>query len=263
MESLLRAVIFASLALHALLLLYVVLRRGQVRIGHLWLAATLLLSALAISTLLLPANLRLAEKFGRGAGLTFGLAAMLVTFGALVATDVLRQRVARGRRLWLVVGLLWLIGLIITGFLSNNITIAEGEWLVATFSTRNPFALFATGGLGVVSVVLFGIAFYAFYVAPLPEIANRALFWVITTAVLLVGVILLVSGTTALILLGVVTLLVGVFGTVYAEVSHRVLDIRSGLSLGLRTALLIALNAVVVYAVLIATDRLPIQTETE
>lgn len=263
MTSLLSAVTAASVVLHALILVYVLARRKLVRTGYLWLSLTVLFSLLSAAAFFLPQEALIAGRFGRGAAIMFALAAMVIAFGALVITDMRRQSPERWRRLWLALGVLWFAGLVVTGFLSETISIAQGEWLVQAFATRNPFSLFALAGLVVMSAALLAVAFYSFYIALLPEVANRSLFWIITIAVILIGVVLAISGSTTLTLLGRVILLVGVLGALYAQVSHRVFDIRSSLSLGMRTALLVTLTALIVFGVLQVVSRAPVQQDAE
>ncbi len=263
MTSLLSVVTTASVVLHVSILVYALARRKSVRTGYLWLLLTALFSLLSAAAFFLPPDLLLVGKYGRNAAIMFALAAMAIAFGALVITDVRRQSPERWRRLWLVMGVLWLAGLLITGLLSEAITLAQGEWLVQAFTTRNPFSLCALIGLVVMSLVLLAVAFHSFYVALLPEVANRSLFWIITIAVILIGVVLTISGSQTLTLLGLATLLIGLLGTLYALVSHRVFDIRSSLSLGLRTALLVILTALIMFGVLQVVSRTPVQRDAE
>ncbi|MBZ0287753.1 MAG: hypothetical protein K8I30_09075, partial [Anaerolineae bacterium] len=104
MDSLLSAVILGSTVLHLILLVYVQIRGGQVRTGRLWLSLTILLSLLAGLMILAPDTLRLADKLGRDFGVALILAAMLITFGALVISDVRRRNTSRSTPVWLVLG---------------------------------------------------------------------------------------------------------------------------------------------------------------
>lgn len=263
MDSLLRGVMAASFALHALMFGYALVRRQQVRTGQGWLLLLLAASALAALTFFLPPEPIVADKFGRGFALVCCLVGVVTTFGALVISDVRRQAAGRWRRLWLALTGLWLAGLLIAGAVSETISIGQGEWLVEALTGRNFFSLFMLAGLAAVSVVLFGIAFHAFYVAPLPEIANRALFWIINASVVLVGAVLTLSGSQTLVFVGLLTLLAGVTGALYAQFSHRVFDIRSGLSLAVRLALLVMLTAVIIYGALQLADRVPVANTAE
>lgn len=263
MDSLLSAVILGSTALHIILLVYVQIRGGQVRAGRLWLSLTILLSLLAGLMILAPDTLRIADKLGRDFGLTLILAAMLITFGALVISDVRRQATSRSTPIWLGLGVIWLVALVGSAFLSDTILVGKPDWLITAFSPPNPFSLTTLIGLAVTSMALLGIAFYAFYAAPLPEVANRALYWVINIAVILLGIVLTISGTQTLVLLGLLTLLIGVTGALYAEVSYRVFDIRTSFSLAIGTALVVTITAMIVFVALYVTNTLNLGNDLE
>jgi signal transduction histidine kinase len=263
MDSLLSAVILVSTVIHAILLVYVQIRGGQVRAGRLWLSLTILLSLLAGLMILAPDTLQLAEKLGRDFGLTLILAAMLITFGALVISDVRRQATSRSTPIWLGLGVVWLAGLVVTAFASDAILVGKPDWLITAFNPPNPFSLITLGGLALMSLILLGVTFYGFYAAPLPEVANRALYWVINIAVIVLGIVLAISGTQTLLLLGLVTLVIGVTGALYAEVSYRVFDIRASFGLALSTALLVTTTALIVFVALYVTNTLGLRNDTE
>ncbi len=263
MDSLLSAVILGSTAVHAILLVYVQIRGGQVRAGRLWLSLTILLSLLAGLIILAPNTLQLADKLGRDFGLTLILAAMLVTFGALVISDVRRYAASRSTPIWLGIGVVWLIALVITAFASDAVLVGKPDWLITAFSPPNLFSLTTIFGLALTSMIMLGMAFYAFYAAPLPEVANRALYWVINIAVILLGIVLTISGTQTLVMLGLLTLLIGVTGALYAEVSYRVFDIRTSFSLAIGTALLVTITAMIVFVALYVTNTLNLRNDTE
>ncbi|MBZ0281724.1 MAG: GAF domain-containing protein [Anaerolineae bacterium] len=250
MDSLLSAVILLSVVLHTVLFVYVQARSRQVRAGRLWLSLTILFSLLAALMFFIPEGMQIAEKSGRGLGLALTLSAMLVMFGALLIADVRRSPSGRLLQSWLGLGILWLAALIGGAFASEAILIGESDWIIRAFTTPNPFSWALIGGLTVTSLLLLGIAFQAFYAAPLPEVANRALYWVIVIAVILLGITLMVSGSPTLVLLGVVTLLIGIVGALYAQTSYRVFDIRSSMNLALKTALLVILTAIIVFGAL-------------
>lgn len=263
MDSLLSAVILGSTALHVILLVYVQIRGGQVRTGRMWLSLTILLSLLAGLMILAPDTLRVADKLGRDFGLMLILAAMLVTFGALIISDVRRKPTSRSNPVWLGLGVLWLAALVGTAFISDAILVGKPDWLITAFNPPNPFSLATLVGLAIMSMVLLGMAFYAFYAAPLPEVANRALYWVINIAVILLGIVLTISGTQTLLMLGLLTLLVGVVGALYAEVSYRVFDIRTSFSLALGTALVVTLTAMIIFVALFVSNTLNVGNDLE
>lgn len=246
MDSLMSAVISVDIVLHLALLLFAQTRRSQLRISRRWLFAIVLLSLLTALTYFLPENLLVAEKIGRGLALMLSLAATIIAFGALVIRDVME----RSPRVWLLSGIVWLLAILIGAFIGEPEAIGTPEWLVEVFTSPNLFSIVALGGLLVMGLALIGIAFYGFYAALLPEVANRALFWVMNSALLLLGVILSLSGTTPMLILGLIILLASVTGAVYAQVSYRVFDIRMALSSVLRTLLLIIVTALVIFGIL-------------
>jgi signal transduction histidine kinase len=263
MDSLLSVVILGSTAIYAVLLIYVQIRGGQVRSGRMWLSLTILLALLAGLLILAPDTLQVAGKLGRDFGLTLIIAAMLVTFGALIISDVRRSARSRSTPVWLGVGVIWLALLVATGFLGDTIQVGNADWLITAFSPPNPFSLATLGGLALTSMILLGITFYAFYAAPLPEVANRALYWVIDIAVILLGIVLVISGTQTLAMLGLLTLLIGITGALYAEVSYQVFDLRSGFTLAIGTAFLVAITTLLVFVALYVTNTLNLQNDLE
>jgi signal transduction histidine kinase len=259
MESWMSAIVIIDIVLHGILLLYAQARRSYLHTSRRWLFAVLLLSLLTSLTYFLPENLALAGITGRGLALILALAGTLTAFGALVIRDVNN----RSPRLWLVAGIIWLIAIAATAFISNPANIGQPEWLINIFTTPDLFGIATLGGLLLMSIVLVGIAFYGFYAATLPEVANRALFWVMNSALLLLGIVLSLSGTTPMIVLGLVALLGSAAGAVYAQVSYRIFDIRLALSSALRTLLLVLLTALVTFGVAYAVLGMQIRLDDQ
>jgi signal transduction histidine kinase len=263
MDSLLTATILVSIGLYLALLIYAQMRRKEVRTGRLWLSLTIILSLLAALSLFVPDGTHLAGKIGRGFALALTLSAMIVAFGALIMSDIQRSTRSRAIRIWLAVGLIWLATMVASALVSGKVTVGEGDWIIAAFTAPTLPTWVTLGGMGLSGLVLLGYAFQAFYAAPLPEIANRALYWVIDIAVILLAIMLLLSATSTLILLGLIVLLVGVSGALYAQVSYRVFDIRSGMNLSLRLFLLVTLTALIVFVALYLSQSMNIASSTD
>jgi signal transduction histidine kinase len=263
MNSLLSAVILVCAAIYALYFIFVQAQGGRVRTGRLWLSLTILFALLGSLLYAVPVETVFPVRLGRGLDVALILCAALVTFGALVISDVRRAGHQRLLQVWLAVGLLWLIAFTASALVSETVSIGQPEWLVEAFTTPTAPSLILLAGLGVMSLFLLGIAFYGFYIAPLPEIANRALFWVVDIAVVLIGIILMVSGTVTLVMLGTVAMLFGVTGALYALTSHRVFDIRGGFNSALRTALLVGATALIVFGALSIGRGIPADNAVE
>lgn len=248
-----------SLLIYVVLLVFTGLRRRTIRGGVLWLALTLLLTITAHLTLFLPALIPLnaTTSLSRSFLTVYLLSGALVMFGALVWQDVLRRQ----PRLWLVVSGLWLVAVAAAALVTTPVTIGQPEWLIRVLTGPSIASLIFLVGLAVASTLLLGTVFYAFYAARLPEIANRALFWALETALVLMGFVLVISATETLVLIGLLLLLMGIGGAVYAQMTYRVFDIRSELSAALRTLLQLIATALIIYGVLLLTDRLETTTD--
>ncbi|NDJ60241.1 MAG: hypothetical protein GYB67_03900 [Chloroflexi bacterium] len=265
-NSLVGTVALISLVVHGLLLLLAVIRRRSVRAGVAWLLLTLLLSGLAVVSHFIRAD-SASETGGITVGVLniFALGGVVITLGAQVLTDV-RNRTPR---LWLGLGSLWLLLLLIVGLTDGRAQIGQPDWLNTLFTAADPLSLLADPfslitllGLAAASLLLLGIAFYAFYAATLPEVANRALFWALISAIILMGVALMISGTAPLVLLGTLLLSFGALGMTYGQISNRVFDLRRELGLALRTFLLLIITALLIIAAITVATNLDLSLGT-
>lgn len=261
MDTLFRAVILIAVAAQTALLVYAHLRRRQVRTGRIWLALALLLALCASAFHLLPAEIQALAAAGQS--LALALMALLVVYGALVIKDLRRQPADPGYRLWLLLGVIWLAGLLAAALVAETADLEPAERALNLLAPQTLFDLILLVGLVTSSIGLLGLAFHTFYVALLPEVANRALFWVLDTGVVIVGILLAATGGLPLASLGAVTLLVGMTGAVYGQVSYRVFDIRVGWSAGLRTAAATVIMAGIIFIALRVAGQTGIQNMGE
>ncbi len=236
-----------GLCLGYIILLVIALRNGVHLVGiQRWLVATLLAALLAQAIQLLPIFANQTTILSQPIAL-IGLylsSLMLVLFAAL-SVRYLQRSVATGL---LVLGLLWLLVLVGISLTSTHTTeVGSPGWLGHAFTAeRDTTALLTIGGWIVLGLIVLMVTFYSFYRAHLPEIANRALYWVIIVPLLLTGTILGISGTNVLKELGLVTQLVTLIGVVYGAIVHRVFDIRGVLRLAIASTLVTAITAVVI-----------------
>jgi signal transduction histidine kinase len=263
MNSFVSVIIVVSFAVHVLLLIYVQFRGRETRAGRGLLSLTILLSLMVSLAFLLPTETVFLERIGRETVLEMALFAMLIPFGAVVMTDLRRSPAHMMIRMWLVLGLVWLGAILAASLAVNATTVGQPGWLTRVFTAPDPTSLVVLGGLAVATLWLLGAAFYTFYAALLPEVANRALFWVLVIAVVLMGVVLTISGTQGLVLLGLVSLQIGLIGVVYGQTSYRVFDIRNGLNRALRTLLLAAITGIIIFGALSIERQLELSTEAE
>ncbi len=263
MNSLVNVVVAVSVVVHALLLIYVQMRGREVHTGRAVLSLTILLSLLVALTFLLTPDMMLLEKFGQAYALALALIIMLIPFGVVVMRDLQRTAGSRLIRIWLLLGVVWVVAAVGAAYAGDNVSVGQTGWLVNAIAAPDLASFVVLGGFTVATLILLSAAFYTFYVTLLPEVANRALFWVLDIAVVMMGVVLVISGTQGLMLLGLLSLQVGVIGMTYGQTTYRVFDIRNGLNRALRTLFLAAITGVIIYGALYLESRLELGTEAE
>jgi signal transduction histidine kinase/FtsH-binding integral membrane protein len=259
MNSVISTVNLISIFIYVALLVFAQIRGQQMRGGRNWLSLTILLLLLATASLFLPALLPYNEAYVLSRSFFTALLMMtaLAAFGALVLRDLNR----RTSRLWLVLSGVWLASMGITAIVTQPVTVGQPEWLLNTLTAPSVASLVTLVGLGLLSALLLGASFYGFYAAQLPEIANRALFWVLDTALVMMGVVLVVSATDVLVLIGLLMLMLATIGAVYAQVTHRVFDIRSELGATLRTMLQLVVISAIIYGVITLANTIETSVE--
>lgn len=254
MDSLIGGMIIVNITVLLMLAMYALVRRARIRSGLLWLLITIVLAVEVNSTHLWP-----VDSPQRVIGLVIGLAGLVTVYGMVIIHDVLN----RGARLWLLAGGVWVVALAGASLTADSLLIGQPDWLLQFFVAPDLTGTLMLLGLSMSAFALLGVAFYGFYVAPLPEIANRALFWVLNTAGLLVGVLLAVSGSYMLFLAGMLMLVATVGGATYGLTFYRVFDIRRGLITAVRMAVLVVITALVIFFVLNVAETTRIEDAQE
>ncbi|MFW5692034.1 MAG: ATP-binding protein [Chloroflexota bacterium] len=232
--------------------------------GFNWLVAAVLASAAAVTTYLLPGDLTFVEITARGPLLTLLLIVTVSCFGALMLREITPadSRFARTRD-WLILCGVWLLATAATVILLDTPNVGTSGWLVDNFTNPDTSAILTIAGWFIVVLILSIVALYRFYVARLPEAANRALFWVIEASTLLLGWAMVASGTDAVAIPGMVLMLTAFVGAAYAIKSHRVFDIRSALLLAVRTLTFVLAGSVTVFAALYLVLRTDLTSDPE
>lgn len=180
---------------------------------------------------------------------------LLVLFGAFTFRYLKRS----GAVVWLLIGLVWWAALIAVSFLVYNRGIlGQRDWLMQAFMpTLDLPSILAIGGWIVIGAVALFSTFVAFVSAHLPEIANRALFWMILIPLVVLGAVLGVSGHEVLKQIGWIMQFVGLCGAEYAAMAHRVVDVRRTLRTGFGSTLLTIITALIVFAALLIARAFP------
>ena len=141
---------------------------------------------------------------------------------------------------WGGLSLVWLVSFSISLIIFPEPIIGWAAW--SPQQVPSITALVGVLGLAIMSIALFGVGFYRFMTAPLPEIANRAAFWTVTTLIALLGVTLIANGTLAVILIGNIILYLALSLMSYGIHHYRLVDVRLSIMNAARTLLLLLLT---------------------
>ncbi|MEQ8675385.1 MAG: GAF domain-containing sensor histidine kinase [Aggregatilineales bacterium] len=248
------------IALHAGLGVFVWMRRTLARGDLRWLYVALGLSALASGIYFIPPETTLTDTFGRGVPLALVSVGILIAFGGYIITDLVEGAYrTRLLQIFSAAGGALIIGLLATTLLTDPVQVGTENWLVLLFTEPDASGIVTFAGILLFGFALIAVGLYQFYMATLPEIANRALFWVMNTAILMLSVSLISSGTTIIAELGMVALLIAFVGTVYATTYHMVFDIRGGIILSLRSLLFVG----IAFALILMAIYFAVTTSTD
>lgn len=253
LQAIIQSIYILFLVAEAFLLLYAIMRRSKYHTGSLWLAATIL-PILAVTALqLLPKDWSLGSQYSRDFLIWLSLLSIGVTFAGMVFHDIARDPFLKRLRLvWVLVSILWVISFIGAIVLTEIPFIGWADW---TASIPTLPSLIAAAGGGAYGLFILGICFYYFYVAPMPEVANRSAFWIVTTGLVLASTVLIASSTSALMVSGTVLLYTGLSVATYGIRHYRLADIRNTILLLARTTSIITISWVLIFATLYFTAR--------
>ena len=226
-----------------------------------WLALTLLAALLAqLIHIVHP----LASEGPYAALFVAGLTqpAIAVYLGTLLLACVgglsLRYLQRGGATVWLIIGLLWWLALIVVGFLiPNRALLGLPDWQFKLFIEPVDIpGLVAIVGWLLTALAGIFLAFIAASTAHLPEIANRARFWLLIVPLIWLGVALGTSGNETLKQIGWIAQFGGLIGILYGVAARRVVDIRMVFRVGVGWLLTTAATTAVILGVLIAAQRM-------
>ncbi|MEL7235413.1 MAG: hypothetical protein AAGK74_13010, partial [Chloroflexota bacterium] len=203
MNSVTNIILISSILIQVVLLGYALIRRNHLKTGRYWLPATIAVLGVATAALFIPAD----AAFVVGSPYllsTVILIGLFTAFSSMASTDLEQHRV----RLFGVVGGVW-AGVVVMSSLFGTQASPGTIGIVESLLTFSPAAITLLLGFAFASALLLGMAFYAFYIMPLPEVSNRALFWVFNSIFVLTGFALAVSGSPFLAAIGVISLTIG------------------------------------------------------
>ena len=248
--------IFTALATLVVLLGYALFRRARLKTGPVWLPVVILTAVLGVGSLLLP-------PFEVGL-LTHTQAVILVQMIALTAFSglIARDLTEKQWRVFLGGGGLWVVAVLGASFIAPPTYGTEG-WITGAFASLGVAELLLLAGFVILSLGLLVVAFYVFYITLLPEVSNRALFWVFNATLMMIGFALAASGAETLIAVGIGTMTLSYLATTYSQISYRVFDIRNVLGLVVRLIAMITSTALAIFAALYILDRLQVDNPVD
>lgn len=246
--ELLITTIYSLFLVAEILILVVALFHRSNQSGRLWFAITLI-PVIAVTALqILSQDWRVTDVISRDFLIWVALIAMAISYGGLVIHDVVRdESLAKIRISWLGIGAIWLIGFIVGGLLASPLFTGWTNWTDA-------FPVIA-GGAGIGGAIIYtlfiiGVPFYFFYIAPMPEVANRAAFWIMTTVLLLVSVSLIASGHIVFMIAGTLFMYTALVVTTYGVRHYRLIDVRDAIFKLAKVSSLVLISWLLIFATL-------------
>ncbi|GAB4509865.1 MAG: hypothetical protein OHK0046_05630 [Anaerolineae bacterium] len=241
------------MGLHLLVWAYVLMRQTPERAP---LTVALLLSSGITATYLLDHALTNEAR-------AVGGAAFITILGIPMLRDLARHESTPARlSIWWGMGGLWIALLIIAGLVSDTFIAGEAEWLLTLLERPDISGVVMLMGLFTSGLLLIGLGLATFYATHIPEIANRAVFYVLNAALMVLGVLLATTGVLITAFLGLLILLVSVINTAYAVASYRIFDVRAGMISSLRTLIFVGVAGALIFATLYLAVSSELQSDT-
>lgn len=236
---------------YAVLLVFVIQRADQQKRGFRWLFVVLALGLLAGFLLTSERFEGLLPVF---LALTF--AGIITAFGSLLIEDLAGLNRRRWLRMWWGINGAWLGLTVVSAALTPTPLLGQPGWLELLVNQPAVFSLLAIIGWFATGAFLLGVCVYSFYSAVMPEVANRALFWLFSAAILFLSIFSVGSGIDLRLILGLPGLFLSAAAAVYAFTAYRLFDIRVTVELAGRLLLLVAFTTLFVLAALLVSSRI-------
>jgi signal transduction histidine kinase len=259
MEAFLQSVILFVIVSHLLSMIYAKVRLSLKDQSLMWFCGIALAGALVGAVYLVSPDSSFLGIDRRVGVLVSNILLMGLT-GAVILSDILIPHHRKNYlTTWTILIALWLMLSLLTG----DSVAGRSAWYVKLFVETDLPAILTIVGYAVTNLFLMGYAFWRFYRAGLPEVANRMLFWVMINAGLALGVLGTFSVIDAFVSVGLLINLVVSLGVLYALKYHHVFDVRQVILNSVRIALFIFFATLIAgFALYSVLDRNP-QTEAE
>jgi signal transduction histidine kinase len=251
MENALRLIALLFLAAHLGALAAAVRYSRQRSSARPWLLALIAFAAVACAVYLIPDDTRVEERIGRGLPLALTMIAAIAACGGLIIQDMVApDRQQRTMRPWFAAVSAWFLIVLASALISDAPAVTQANWLSGLFEAPDASVFAVLIGWLVMGGALLAIGFQRFYLAALPEIANRALYWVMVAALLVLAALIVVSGTDLVGHIGLGLLLTACAGAIYGTRVHRVFDVRAAIILAVRNLIFIGVATALILVAL-------------
>ncbi|HRE49475.1 MAG TPA: GAF domain-containing sensor histidine kinase [Aggregatilineales bacterium] len=235
--------------------------RGRLKALFPWLMVVLVSALLAKMINILPPDAHLGQyaSFFLG-GLTQPALYVALASAQIAAFAALSIRYygLRGALVPGITGVVWVVAIFGAALQTPGkfVLIGATGWLGKVFTPPNPLGLVVLGGWLILGLIILAGAFYTFATARLPEISNRALYWLTVAPMVIMGELLGISGSQFLREIGWLVSFIGLIGAFYGALLHGVFDVRRVIRVSITAALTTGLSAAAVFITLLLAQAL-------
>ena len=234
------AFIFVELALFA----YIWLTREHKRLLE-WIFPTGFAIFFVTVLQLFAPNAVLLSRLTLSLFIWISLIATISLFTGLVLNDVARNAtIGEHHIIWQRISIAWAISFALSGLVTSPFV----GWYY--WNNALPVVTAIIGILGIITVYAYtiNVVFKIFYTAPMPEVANRAAFWLILMIMLFISVVLIASVQPLLMAFGTLFMLVTFALAVYGVQWHRLMDMREAVFVSAQTLAVVFTSWTLIFA---------------
>lgn len=239
------AIALCLIFIHIASIAWVLFQVKQIR-TKLLLAGISLLATILIALSLIPNEALFSGRLDNHSITWAALIMILMTYSWLVTHDCLRHRhLQMMRGIISVLG----IGLLVAFIIFTLLGEPANSWLHGIDALTMPTYIALFGSLSYLIMVM-GISIFVFLTATMPELANRGLYWLMTSVLLLTSILLLTSFDLPMAIGGSVLLTMCTIFVIYGVRHHQVGDIRHTIWQFAQFAIVAVLAWALIFAVL-------------
>jgi signal transduction histidine kinase len=247
MTLVLQIITIGFLLVEASLLGYAWVNRAQLR-SFQWLSAVGIGILLLTVLQLIPSDTQYISRLNHSVVIWIAIIAVLTIFSNLVLRDVIRDDpITSQRRVSLSIAGIWAIVFLIAALFATVPFVGWYQW-----NSGVPVIAMLVWVVGLISFVgyLIKLVFSQFYTAPMPEVANRASFWLVQTLLVIFSLFLITSVQPLVMIFGTLFLIVMYSLSIYGVQRHRLIDMRDAVFVSAQTLAVVFTSWTLIFATL-------------